>query len=278
MELLLLQNKCNIKLEAMQERHTNRSKYFEEQAQTTRKYYIPYINKYISTAPSHVLEVGCGEGGNLLPFAMNGSKVVGVDYSVSRIEQAKQFFSERGQEGTFINSNIFAFKEYHHQFSLIIVHDVIEHIDDKKQFLSELKDFLSPGGCIFIAFPAWQMPFGGHQQIANGKFISHLPFVHLLPKGIYPFVLRSFHESEGTIKELLSIKHTRCTIEHFRQLTSETKYKVINQQLFLINPNYETKFGLHPRRLNKGLSHIPYIRDFFSTSCFYILQPETKVI
>ena len=26
----------------MQERHINRDRYFEEQAQTTRKYYIPY--------------------------------------------------------------------------------------------------------------------------------------------------------------------------------------------------------------------------------------------
>lgn len=27
----------------MQKRHTNRERYFEEQAQTTRNYYIPYI-------------------------------------------------------------------------------------------------------------------------------------------------------------------------------------------------------------------------------------------
>lgn len=29
----------------MQERHTNRERYFEEQAHTTRNYYIPYIKK-----------------------------------------------------------------------------------------------------------------------------------------------------------------------------------------------------------------------------------------
>ena len=29
----------------MQKRHTNRERYFEEQAQTTRNYYIPYIPK-----------------------------------------------------------------------------------------------------------------------------------------------------------------------------------------------------------------------------------------
>ena len=35
----------------MQERHINRDRYFEEQAQTTRKYYIPYI-KANSRRPS----------------------------------------------------------------------------------------------------------------------------------------------------------------------------------------------------------------------------------
>lgn len=53
----------------MQKRHTNRERYFEEQAQTTRNYYIPYIKEYTGNLPNKVLEVGCGEGGNLLPFA-----------------------------------------------------------------------------------------------------------------------------------------------------------------------------------------------------------------
>ena len=46
----------------MQKRHTNRERYFEEQAQTTRNYYIPYIKEYTGNLPNKVLEVGCGEG------------------------------------------------------------------------------------------------------------------------------------------------------------------------------------------------------------------------
>lgn len=72
----------------MQERHIDRKRYFEEQAQTCRKYYIPYIKNHIGHLPHKVLEVGCGEGGNLLPFAESGCEVVGVDIARSRIEQA----------------------------------------------------------------------------------------------------------------------------------------------------------------------------------------------
>mgnify|MGYP000647662421 CR=1 FL=1 len=94
----------------MQERHINRDRYFEEQAQTTRKYYIPYIKQIVGDLPEKVLEVGCGEGGNLLPFAESGCEIVGVDIAPLRIKQARAFFAQRNQTGTFIASDIFRFK------------------------------------------------------------------------------------------------------------------------------------------------------------------------
>lgn len=258
----------------MQKRHTDRDCYFKEQAHTTEKYYIPYIYNNIGIIPGKILEVGCGEGGNLLPFAKLDCEVVGIDMAESRIKQAKSFFNEENHKGTFIASDIFKLDNYFHQFPLVIVHDVIEHINNKKQLLLYLQNFLTPQGFIFIAFPAWQMPFGGHQQIARGKVMSHLPFTHLLPKHLYKLILKMFGEKEDTIEELLSIKSTRCPIESFLEIANQTNYKVVNQQLYFINPHYETKFGLAPRKLNRTISQIPYIRNFFSTSCFYILKVD----
>lgn len=256
----------------MQERHTDRKRYFEEQALTSKNYYIPYIRSILGNLPSKVLEVGCGEGGNLLPFAQLECEVVGVDISGSRIRQAQAFFNDKNQKGVFIASDIFQLSNIENTFPLILVHDVVEHIEHKTRFLSELKKYLSPDGMIFVAFPAWQMPFGGHQQIARGKIISHSPFVHLLPRFLYRQALKICGEKEDTIKEMLRIKQTKCTIEMFRTIASQAGYQIANEQLYLINPHYEVKFGLSPRRLNKTVSMIPYVRGFFSTSCFYILK------
>ena len=78
----------------MQNRHTDRLKYFSELAATTREYFMPYINTFHDIdAGTEVLEIGCGEGGNLLPFAEAGCKVTGIDISANRIRQAKEFFS-----------------------------------------------------------------------------------------------------------------------------------------------------------------------------------------
>ena len=44
----------------MQKRHTDRESYFDEQSQTSKNYYIPYIKEVIGHIPDKVLEVGCG--------------------------------------------------------------------------------------------------------------------------------------------------------------------------------------------------------------------------
>ncbi len=220
-----------------------------------------------------VLEVGCGDGGNLLPLARRGCLVCGVDIADCRISNAKQFFQEESVEATFIASDVFLLTDMHHSFDLIICHDVIEHIEDKATFITLLCDFLVEDGKIFMSFPAWQMPFGGHQQICRSKFLSHAPFIHLLPKSLYASLLRTFGESEGLVAELLEIKHTKCPLELFEKiLRNNDRLQIEDRRLYFINPHYKTKFGLTPRRLWGFIGAIPYVRNFFTTSSFYILK------
>ena len=261
----------------MQERQNNRRLYFQELAITSRKYYLPYIQAYKAIkAGMNILEVGCGDGGNLLPFAEMGCCTVGVDIAEIRINDATHFFREVGAKGIFVTCDIIKFNHSESSFDIIICHDVLEHISDKEQFLAGLKRFLSKDGVIFFSFPAWQMPFGGHQQICRSWLASHSPFIHLLPKLLYVGFLRLCNEKQETIKELLSIKRTRCSIEAFQRILLR-EYKIVNRQFYFINPHYEVKFGLKPRKLYFLLGNIPYIRNFLTTSCFYILSVNTIV-
>lgn len=258
----------------MQERHQNRRQYFKELAETSEKYYIPYIESFIDInwQQAYILEIGCGEGGNLLPFAKRGSIVYGVDMAEGRIRQAMEFFQEENENGTFISSDIFELEDLQHKFDLILLHDVIEHIADKKGFIQKVSEYLAPHGTLFVGFPAWQMPFGGHQQIARNKLISHTPFIHLLPGFLYKNLLQIAGEIDTKTAELLDIKKTGTTIEMFQTLAIRSGYDIINRRLYFINPHYETKFGMKPRRLWPFITAIPYIRNFFSTSCFFLLK------
>ena len=262
----------------MQERHRNRILYFEELSITCEKYFIPYIQQWHKVeAGMSVMEIGCGEGGNLLPFSKMGCHTTGVDIATCRIEEAKCYFEQHKARGEFIAEDIFKLKDLEAKYDVIICHDVIEHIGDKEAFLSKIGEFLKADGVVFMSFPAWQMPFGGHQQICKSRMLSHLPFVHLLPARSYGALIRLFGESAERANELLSIKQTGLTIELFEQLADGASLSVQNRLLWLINPHYEVKFGLRPRKLSCMFSRILYLRNYLSSSCFYILSHKSAV-
>ena len=258
----------------MQKRHRSKLQYFNEQALTTRKFVVPFLSDVIKIDPdTSVLEIGCAEAGNLKPFVDMGCKCTGIDISCSRIEQAKEFYKnhENRPNLTLICEDIYKTKP-DKKHDVIIMRDVIEHIPNQEIFMSHVKGFLKPDGKFFLAFPPWQNPFGGHQQVCKSKFLSVLPFFHLLPHSIYKFVLKAFGETEGTITELMGIKETGISIERFERILKHEKYGIDKRVFYFINPNYETKFGLKPRKQIGLISSIPWLRNFFTTAVYYVVS------
>ena len=261
----------------MQQRHLNRKQYFCELANTARTFYMEYLDSYVNITPdTRVLEVGCGEGGNLLPFAEKGCKVTGIDICQRRIKEASDFFTECNQKGTFICQDFLLTevpKTETGRFDLILIHDVIEHIESpyKKDFMIHVKDFLKQDGIVFFGFPAWHNPFGGHQQISVG-FASKLPFIHLLPKSLYKVLLKLSGANSNNINELMSIRSSRMTVENFERLVSETNYTICQRTLWLLNPHYKQKFHINPRHQCTFITNIPYLRNFYTTSAWYLLR------
>ncbi len=260
----------------MQDRHFKRKTYFEEQAYTTEKYVIPYIEEVIPVKEGlRVLEIGCGEGGNLLPFLARGCIATGVDILESKIRNANEFYSGHPARENirFLCRDIYrAGEDLKYTYQLILIRDVLEHIHDHNKFMGFIQSLLSPGGIIFFGFPPWQYPFGGHQQMCSSKILSKLPWLHLLPGRLYPVVLKLGGEKEGTVADLLEIRQTRITVEGFRRLLRENNYSVKRELFYFINPNYEIKFGLRPRKQIKLLSSIPWLRNFFITTCYYLVK------
>ena len=257
----------------MQERHVDRLSYFNELANTSREFYIDYVHKYYPLKEGcRILEIGCGEGGNLLPFVEIGCNVTGIDRSEQRISQAKSFYESLNYAAKFVSIDFFDMgcSDEDEKYEVVLVHDVIEHISRKDEFFKHLKQFVANNGIIFWRFPAWQMPFGGHQQICHNRFCSKLPFIHLLPESIYRRLLYSFGESQSCIDELIDIKRCRVSIEKFERLLKTHNYIQVDRCLWLINPHYKQKFNLKPRKLPASISSIRYLRNFFTTSCFYI--------
>lgn len=259
----------------MQERHVNRQLYFDEQGETTRKYVIPFISKLHSvTSSSRVLEIGCGEGGNMAPFLDMGCQVMGIDINQWQIENAHTFYKDHPHRErlTLLAEDIYKVSGLEHQFDIIILRDVIEHIPHQERFMAHLKQFIAPGGIVFIGFPPWQNPFGGHQQICSHRVVSRTPWIHLLPRGVYKYILcKCGIGPEG----LLDIKDTGISLERFLRIVKRNRYRIVRKELYLINPNYETKFGFRPRKVWK-IAQIPYLRNFYTTCGYYLLENDNE--
>lgn len=258
----------------MQKRHSDSFLYFTELANTSRAYYLDYLSRFTSLDKENaVLEIGCGQGGNLLPFVEAGCRVKGVDISAGKIDDARKYFASFGDQATFVCADFFQM-DTTEKYDVVLVHDVIEHIEDKTVFINRALQFVKEDGVIFWRFPAWQMPFGGHQQICKNRMISSFPFIHLLPKKLYALILKSIGENPGTIRELLSVKDCATTIERFEKEMKTCKLGIVDRTLWFINPHYEQKFKLKPRLLYGFLGKMKYVRNFFCTSCYYLTKIE----
>ncbi len=261
----------------MQERHQNREQYFAEQGATTEKYVIPYLADLLKINPqTEVLEIGCAEAGNLKPFLDRGCKATGIDLSCSRIELAKKMFANHPNRKNLVLmcEDIYKVDLKGKTFDLIIMRDVIEHIPNQERFMNVAKKFLKPEGKFFLGFPPWQNPFGGHQQVCRNKLLSKLPWIHLLPANVYKFILNSMEKNRRRTDELMEIRKTGISIDRFEKILKKEKYTIDKRTLFLINPNYQTKFGLNPREQTKLIASIPWLRNFFTTAAYYVVSSQ----
>lgn len=256
----------------MQKRHRDPKRYFNEQVFTTQKHVIPFIeNEKPVTADLKVFEIGCGEGGNLKPFADLGCTCVGVDLNASKIQRGKEFF-EGAPNIELICKDIYDMPEHFGKYDVVIIRDVIEHIHDQQKFLAFIKSFLNQDAVLFVAFPPWQNPFGGHQQMCHNKLLSVLPYFHLFPAPVYRAILKLFGENQQTIDGLLEIKETGISLERFEKISMLNDYRIRSRILYFFNPNYEIKFGLQPRKIWGFLGAISGLRNIYITCGYYLIS------
>ena len=100
-------------------------------------------------ADAHVLEAGCGFGGNL-PLLEGYGKVYAFEFN----ERAREFAARQtaGPVAYGALPDEIGFGD--RKFDLIVILDVLEHIEDDLASLISLRDRLSDGGTLLVTVPA----------------------------------------------------------------------------------------------------------------------------
>lgn len=256
---------------------SDKPRYFEIQYLNSRDSIIPFLEGiYTPKKNDNILEIGSSEGGVLRAFTELECKCTGIELAQYRVDLANGFMAEEVEKGlvNFISEDIFKIdpNSLPHKFDLIILKDVIEHIHNQEKFMNRVEEFLSKDGVIFFGFPAWRMPYGGHQQCAESKLMAKLPYYHLLPMFAYKGILKLFGEKQNIIDGLVEIKETGISTKRFEKICKENDYKILKQIKYLVAPIYEYKFGYKTKILPKWLGAIPFINDFFTFQSYYIVK------
>jgi 2-polyprenyl-6-hydroxyphenyl methylase/3-demethylubiquinone-9 3-methyltransferase len=120
------------------------------------------------SAGGRLLDLGCGDGRLLADLAHDGARVVGADRSGLALERARQ--SHPGMELISLGEDgRLPFKDA--SFDAVVCLQVLQHVVDLQQLLSEVRRILTPGGSLAIA-----VPWHGRLKnilIALGSFERH---------------------------------------------------------------------------------------------------------
>ncbi|MFC1711791.1 class I SAM-dependent methyltransferase [Patescibacteria group bacterium] len=121
-----------------------------------------------------ILDLGCGNGQHSLKVAKKCNKVIGLDYNKKQLEIAKNTAKDQKIKNIqFKNFNAekkITFKS--NFFNKVLCLDVLEHINNRKQLLLEIRRVLKPKGVLFITAPNKQTAWKKLQKKAGLNYYS----------------------------------------------------------------------------------------------------------
>jgi len=105
-----------------------------------------------------VLEVGCGEGGNLVNLLAAGAArprmIVGVDL----FERKLSFARAEGVAGHFVCGDALALPFRDRVFDAILCRDVLHHVEQPERVMAELRRVCKAGGTAWVIEPNGRNP------------------------------------------------------------------------------------------------------------------------
>lgn len=155
---------------------------------------IRFLKRYKTLNGCKVLELGCGLGGVSVAFALEGSKVQGIDLDADALKAAKRRAKEHNVEVKFNCCDVRDLAFDSNLFDIVICIQVLEHIpkSDQIKALKEIFRVLKKDGLLYIDTP--------NQYFLRDQHDTDLLFIHWLPKKISLALARMLGRDVPTIE------------------------------------------------------------------------------
>ena len=128
--------------------------------QARRQIVCSLIERYANSAAGgrlRVCDLGCGTGGNLAALA-HQHEVVGVEHSPQALQYARRRLGDRVRQGS-LPAGVDLPAE---SFDVVLLTDVLEHIEDDAGSARTALRLLRTGGIVVATVPAYQWLYSEH--------------------------------------------------------------------------------------------------------------------
>lgn len=246
--------------------------YFDYELAVARNILVPWLQQRMTLQGIAVGDFGCHQGGILEGLRQFGGVQSGIGFDLdeasirqSRFQVDERFHLEVG--------DVTQLDAERHRFDLILLRDVLEHIPDYAAVLEKARQCLKPQGRIFISFPPWFSPFGGHQQEAT-NWVRAIPFLHYLPTKSYLSLIETadtaYMSAESSRQDIESVCATRLTLARAESAFRQAGLTVQARELFLLRPEFRIRYGL-PMLSGGPLGRVPVLREVLTMGAYYLL-------
>ena len=127
-----------------------------------------------------ILDVGCGGGIICEPLARLGAKVTGIDFAPNNIIAAKIHSKKNKLKINYINKDIEK-SNLDEKFDIILMFEVLEHLDNWKKTIKNIKKNLNKNGLIIISTI--------NRNLLSKLFAINIAenILHWIPKGTHDY-------------------------------------------------------------------------------------------
>jgi ubiquinone/menaquinone biosynthesis C-methylase UbiE len=151
--------------------------YFEAVERNRYQDYAPWMRKFLnfgSYAGKRILEVGVGQGTDLVQFARGGAEVYGIDITLRHLELAARNFEVRGLRANLRYETAAAMPFEIKSFDMVYSFGVLHCTDNTVRGLSECHRVLKPGGELILAMYHTYSFFHAYTIVVNGILRGNL--------------------------------------------------------------------------------------------------------
>ncbi len=172
-------------------------------AQNWKKYWFGNLKQFIETKNElSILEIGSGIGSNSQLFKLIDNYLyTGIEPDKNLYEASKIYTSKKIN---FLNKSLEEFSS-DKKFDLILVIDVLEHIDNEMDFLNKIKKIIEKNGVVFLILPAHQFLFSKFDvNVGHFRRYSKKSFIKLVQKTDLQIISIKYLDSIGILPSLIA--------------------------------------------------------------------------